>query len=34
LGFKIILSSQKDPNSFTLWVKPKKPNKTRCYTTS
>ena len=28
LGHKIILSSQKDPNSFTLWAKPKKPNKT------
>ena len=28
LGHKIILSSLKDLNSFTLWAKPKKPNKT------
>ena len=28
LGYKIILSPQKGPNSFTLWAKPKKLNKT------
>ena len=28
LGHKIILSPQKGPNSFTLWAKPKNPNKT------
>ena len=28
LGHKVKLSPQKGPNSFTLWAKPKKPNKT------